>query len=229
MGLVLGKITVETPKYTVVASGEDYEIRDYGANIVAEVTYDPAKSKNGGFMILADYIGALGKPQNVKAEEKGEKIAMTAPVLSSEAGDGQSEKIAMTAPVLTHEEGGQSEKIAMTAPVLTEERPAEVGGEGKKGLMVMQFVLPSKYTCLADVPRPTDPRVRVKEVDARKYGVIKFSGIADDKLVEKKLMRLKHVLQEAGYKVIGQHILAQYNPPWTIPFLRTNEVMLPVE
>eukprot|EP00250_Pteridium_aquilinum_P014492 c22025_g1_i1 orf=166-798(+) len=210
MGLVLGKITVETPKYTVLASGEDYEIREYGANIVAEVSYDPAKSQGGGFMILADYIGALGKPQNVKGEQNGEKIAMTAPVL-------------------TAEERGEPEKIPMTAPVLTEKKSAEADSDGKKGPMVMQFVLPSKYTRLDDVPRPTDPRVRVKELGARKYGVIKFSGVADDKLVEIKLARLKHVLQEAGYKVTGHHTLAQYNPPWTIPFLRTNEVMLPVE
>ncbi|KAI5083059.1 hypothetical protein GOP47_0002802 [Adiantum capillus-veneris] len=219
MGLVLGKISVETPKYTVFASGTDYEIREYGANIVAEVTYDPSKSNSGGFMILANYIGALGNPQNVKGGQKGEEIAMTAPVLTA-AGGGPAEKINTTAP---------SEKIAMTAPVLTEENRADDVDQGKKGLMVMQFVLPSKYTSVDDVPRPTDSRVRVKEVSSRKYGVLKFSGIAEDKLVQKKVDRLKQVLQEAGYKVTGQHILAQYNPPWTIPFLRTNEVMLPVE
>lgn len=211
MGLIFGKISVETPKYKVASSGEDYEIREYDANIVAEVSYDPAESRGGGFMILADYIGAVGKPHNAKGADKGEKIAMTAPVISSDAGD------------------QQSEKIAMTAPVLIEEKPAEAGGEGKKGPMVMQFVLPSKYTSLADVPHPTDPRVRVKEVEARKYGVIKFNGVANDKLVAEKLARLKQVLQEAKYTVIGQHVLAQYNPPWTIPYLRTNEVMLPVE
>ncbi|MCO5563720.1 hypothetical protein L7F22_017367 [Adiantum nelumboides] len=129
MGLILGKISVETPKYNVLASGTDFEIREYAANIVAEVTYDPAKTKGGGFMILANYIGALGNPQNVKGEQKAEKIAMTAPVLTADKG-------------ASAEKADPSEKIAMTAPVLTEESPAD--SEGKKGLEVMQFVFAVK-------------------------------------------------------------------------------------
>ncbi|KAH7278756.1 hypothetical protein KP509_38G055000 [Ceratopteris richardii] len=158
-----------------------------------------------------------------------EKISMTAPVLTCQE-EGLPEKIEMTAPVLSSQEEGHAEKISMTAPVLTEEKPADGGsGGGKSGMMVMQFVLPSKYKCLDDVPRPTDPRVRVKEVSPRKYGVTTFSGIASEKLVEVKVSELEKSLHEAGYKVTGRHVLAQYNPPWTIPFLRKNEVMVPLE
>lgn len=237
MGLVLGKINVETPKYTVLGVGQDYEIREYGSNVVAEVSYDPtSKGNDGGFMILAAYIGALGKACNVKVEgqgktdaDEGEKIAMTAPVITQETGaPADSEKIAMTTPVFTKEgeKIAESEKIAMTAPVLTEERLDAT--QVQKKMMVMQFVLPSKYT-MDNVPRPTNPLVVVKEVPSRKYGVLRFSGIADDKLVAKKLELLSKALEDAGYKVVGDYVLARYNPPWTIPFLRTNEVMLPVE
>ncbi|KAJ7548379.1 hypothetical protein O6H91_07G009800 [Diphasiastrum complanatum] len=245
MGLILGKINVETPKYEVLAKGKDYEIREYVPALIAEVTYDPSQMKNGrggGFMILANYIGALGKPNNVKAQSKdgdiadedskGEKIAMTAPVLMQEGmatahRDGQ--KIAMTAPVLTSqgEANTEGERIEMTAPVLMHESDGKTANENKT-MMTMQFVLPSQYT-VDSVPRPTDPRVSVKELPRRKYGVLTFSGIANDSLTEKKVQELRKTLQEAGYNITGEHILAQYNPPWTVPFLRTNEVLLPVD
>ncbi|XP_031487571.1 heme-binding-like protein At3g10130, chloroplastic [Nymphaea colorata] len=218
MGLVLGKITVETPKYQVVNKTAHYEIRKYEPSIIAEVTYDPKDMKgdpDGGFMILANYIGALGNPQNTKPE----KIAMTAPVITQES----AEKIAMTAPVITQEAKPQPESIAMTAPVVTK------SDEGKK-LVTMQFVLPgSKYSKLEDVPRPTDPRVVIKQVEDRKYAVVTFSGVANDKVVQEKLLKLKAKLEEDGCKIVGEHLLARYNPPWTLPPLRTNEIFVPVE
>ncbi|GFQ07824.1 heme-binding-like protein at3g10130 chloroplastic [Phtheirospermum japonicum] len=103
MGLILGKITVETPKYEVITATNDYEIRKYSPSVIAEVTYDPVRfnsDKDGGFTILANYIGAFGKPQNTKPE----KIEMTAPVITKKASS--SEEIAMTAPVVTKSGGG---------------------------------------------------------------------------------------------------------------------------
>eukprot|EP01018_Ginkgo_biloba_P014835 Gb_33188 [translate_table: standard] len=221
MGTVLGRIGVETPKYQVLAKGNDYEIREYEASVVAEVTYDPAqmnRGRDGGFMILANYIGAVGKPHNIKPQHT-----------DMPPQEEEGEKIAMTAPVITQESAAQSESIAMTSPVLTEEHtttPTE-SGEGKK-LVSMQFILPSNYT-LENVPRPSDPKVSVKEVPKRKYGVVTFSGVADDALVQKMLQKLRKSLDDGGYHVIGDYVLARYNPPWTLSFLRTNEVMLPVE
>ncbi|KAG5253294.1 heme-binding protein [Salix suchowensis] len=178
MGMVLGRITVETPKYEVIQSSNDYEIRKYASAVLAEVTYDPSQfdgNRDGGFMVLANYIGALGNPQNTKPE-----------------------KIAMTAPVITKTDGG-SEKIAMTAPVVTKEG----SGEGKK-MVTMQFVLPAKYNKAEEAPTPVDERVVIKEEGERKYGVVKFGGD-------------------------WRFLLARYNPPWTLPPLRTNEVMIPIE
>ncbi|CAL9187910.1 unnamed protein product [Musa hybrid cultivar] len=91
MGLVLGKITVETPKYEGIRAAGDYQISKYFLRVVAEVNYDPSKFRNdrdGGFIILANYIGALGDPQN----DSPEKIAMTAAVVSKD----RPEKIDMT-------------------------------------------------------------------------------------------------------------------------------------
>lgn len=207
MGIILGKITVETPKYKSVEKKGDIEIREYEPAVVAEVTYDPTtmrSGRDGGFMVLASYIGAIGTPCNKKGSEPGEKIAMTAPVI-------------------TQEHGG-AEKIAMTAPVITKE---EESSEDKK-MVTMQFVLPAKYT-LENSPTPTDDRVKLKEFPGKKYGVITFSGTANAKLEEQQVQKLKSSLEADGYKILGDHLLARFNPPWTPWFLKTNEVMIPVE
>lgn len=214
MGTVLGRISVETPKYEVISKGPDYEIREYQPSVVAEVTYDPSEMKrgrDGGFMILASYIGAVGNPCNIKPESQTE-----------------GEKIAMTAPVITHESSPQSQPIAMTAPVMTAEQSTDDESGHAKKLVTMQFVLPSDYT-MENVPRPTDPRVSVKEVPKKKYGVVTFSGVADDALVQTIVLKLRRSLEDGGYQVTGDFVLGRYNPPWTLPFLRTNEVMLPVK
>jgi hypothetical protein len=202
MGMVFGKIGVETPKYEVTKTTQDYEIRIYAPSVAAEVTYDPSQfkgNKDGGFMVLANYIGALGNPQNTKPE-----------------------KIAMTAPVITK---GSAEKIAMTAPVVT-----KASEEGEKNKMVtMQFILPSMYEKAEEAPKPTDERVVIREEGERKYGVVKFSGVASDEVVKEKVEKLRLSLERDGFKVIGDFLLGRYNPPWTLPMFRTNEVMIPIE
>ncbi|KAK7390613.1 hypothetical protein VNO78_25935 [Psophocarpus tetragonolobus] len=209
MGIVFGKITVDTPKYEVTKSTSEYEIRRYAPSVVAEVTYDPSQfkgNKDGGFTVLANYIGALGTPQNTKPE----KIAMTAPVITKE-GVGV----------------GGGEKIAMTAPVVTKEGD---GGEGKKNkLVTMQFILPTIYGKAEEAPKPTDERVVIREEGERKYGVVKFAGVASEQVVKEKVEKLRVSLEKDGFKVVGDFLLARYNPPWTIPALRTNEVMIPVK
>ncbi|TMW85612.1 hypothetical protein EJD97_022850 [Solanum chilense] len=199
MGMILGKISVETPKYELIQSTTDYEIRKYPAAVIAQVTYDPTQfkgNKDGGFMLLANYIGALGNPQNSKPET-----------------------IAMTAPVITK----SSEQIAMTAPVVTKT------GDGEKNTVTMQFILPAKYTKAEEAPKPLDERVVIVEEGERKYGVVKFSGTANDKMVKEKVENLKKWLERDGFKIIGEFELARYNPPWTLPPFKTNEVMIPVE
>jgi hypothetical protein len=187
----------------VIKTTEDYEIRKYAPSVAAEVTYDPSQfkgNKDGGFMVLANYIGALGNPQNTKPE----KIAMTAPVITKDAG----EKIAMTAPVVTKSGGSEEEKNKM---------------------VTMQFILPSSYAKAEEAPKPTDERVVIREEGERKYGVVKFGGVASDEVVKEKVEKLRLSLERDGFKVVGDFLLGRYNPPWTIPMFRTNEVMIPVE
>lgn len=202
--MVFGKISVETPKFEVIKSTDEYEVRKYSPVVIAEVTYDPSQfkgNKDGGFMVLANYIGALGNPQNSKPE-----------------------KIAMTAPVITQTPNNSSEKIAMTAPVVT-----KGGGGEEKKTVTMQFVLPEKYKKAEEAPKPLDERVVIREEGERKYGVVRFSGTPGEAAVAEKAEALKKRLERDGYKVIGEFLLARYNPPWTVPMLKTNEVMIPIE
>ena len=202
MGMVLGRITVETPKHEVLHAGDGYEVRKYPPCVAAEFTYDPKEWKgdaDGGFTVLANYIGALGKPQNTRPE-----------------------KIAMTAPVITTGAGAEPEPVAMTAPVITD-------GQQAPGKVTMQFLLPSKYAKAEEAPRPTDERVVIREVPERKFGVVRFSGVAADKTVREKAEGLRAALEKDGYTIKGPFVLARYNPPFTLPPLRTNEVMIPVE
>ncbi len=204
MGIMFGKIRVETPKYQVIKSLADYEIRKYEPSVIAEVTYDPSRfkgDKDGGFTVLVNYIGAFGNPQNTKPE-----------------------KIAMTSPVITKTPGSMAEKIAMTTPVVTKDG----GGEEEKRV-TMQFLLPAKYQKAEEAPKPVDETVVIREEGERKYGVVKFGWVATEKVVVEKVKKLKESLERDGYKVIGEFLLARYNPPWTLPPFRTNEIMIPIE
>lgn len=128
-----------------------------------------------------------------------------------------SEKVAMTAPVTME---AASEKIAMTAPV-TMEAGATQGYR-------MHFVMPSAYT-LETLPRPRDERVRLREIPAQRMAVVRFSGFAGEEKVRERTNELLDWLRTEGLKPAGPPQLARYDPPWTLPFLRRNEVMVPLD
>lgn len=128
-----------------------------------------------------------------------------------------SAKIAMTAPVQEREV--KSAKIAMTAPV--QERDEEGG-------RVVAFVMPSEYT-METLPTPNNPEVRIVEVPEKRYAVHSFSGrVPEDRMREKKEAISAMALRD-GLKPVGEPILSQYDPPWTPPFMRKNEVWLEIE
>lgn len=128
-----------------------------------------------------------------------------------------SRKIAMTAPVL--QEKPTSEKIPMTRPVLRLD---------EKGSSLVAFVLPADYT-LQTAPLPENPDIQIREIPARRVAVIRFSGYANDTVVAKKSKRLLSYLVRDGIKPTGAFLAAYYNPPWTPPFMRRNEVMVDIE
>ena len=128
---------------------------------------------------------------------------------------GKSEKISMTAPVSVE---ASAEKISMTAPVGVQQ-----ANDGWK----VYFVMPSQYT-LETLPKPNNPLVNIKQIPEQRFAMIRFSGLVNEEKMRKKLSELEKWLASKKLKSIGQPELARYNPPWTLPFLRRNEVMLEI-
>eukprot|EP01040_Poterioochromonas_malhamensis_P006176 gene6176-6646_t len=209
MGQIFGINGVKEPPYTIIyptttvraSQTVPIEIRSYSPIFVAEV---PASddTMNKAFRELADYIGVFSTPKNT-----------------------QKQALAMTAPVLT----GPT-KLEMTAPVVTTSNE------------YMQFVLPFHFTSLEQIPTPTSSSVTIRSIPPRLVAVNRFSGsfskqFFDDKVAELYEQLLKEDLmkaKETGTEKGERHILpqgitwsyAQYNPPFTIPFLRRNEVWI---
>ena len=119
----------------------------------------------------------------------------------------------MTAPVTMEP---KSENISMTAPVSME----QTGGQWR-----VHFVMPSQYT-LDTLPKPNNPAVTLREVPTSNYAVIRFSGFAGEDKTASKTADLIAWLDSKGIIPVGNPELARYNPPWTLPFLRRNEVMV---
>jgi hypothetical protein len=130
-------------------------------------------------------------------------IAMTAPVAQA------SEKI--------HQENAQ--QIAMTA------RVAQAKDAGSRWRI--QFFMPTSYT-RDSLPTPSDPSVRIVAVPAQHYAVLRFSGDRGGKVIAAQEARLLAALQSTCWRPIGSPVAWFYDPPWTIPALRRNEVAAPV-
>ena len=177
---------VEQPKYTVLESEGEIEVRQYEPMIVAEVEVrgERMKALNQGFRLIADYIF-------------GNNLS--------------SKKVAMTAPV-TQETG---EKIAMTAPVTQ---------DGNGDCWKVRFVMPADYT-LETLPKPRNQDVRLIAVPARKAVVIRFSGYNTERNINSHRETLMKYIVDRHLSVVGAPTTAFYNPPWTLPFLRRNEIM----
>jgi effector-binding domain-containing protein len=126
------------------------------------------------------------------------------------------QKVAMTAPVIQEK---QTEEIAMTAPVFQE----------KSGhTWLMSFSLPAEYT-LATAPVPADSAVILKEIPSKKVAVLRYSGFLSEQGIEERAKELQTWLAEQGYKAISTPRSAGFDLPWTLPFLRRNEVHVDIE
>ena len=192
-------MATEEPNYTVLSQIDDFELRRYDKQLVSQtlVSGDQDSASREGFKVLADYIFG----NNTAPTGGSSKISMTAPVTmqpNNKKSDSESQKIAMTAPVSMQQDDGKWR---------------------------VQFTMPSQYT-MQTLPKPNNPNITITEVPAQTYGVIKFSGLAGSKKVATKTEELQSWMQTQNLTITGEPELARYNPPWTLPFLRRNEVMI---
>lgn len=163
----------ETPKYSVVSSDGNIEIRNYSKNVQA-FTYVPGERRTAlstGFKTLAAFIFGENSEQA--------KIAMTSPVTQQQVGD----------------------------------------------MWQIGFFMPQKFT-EKNIPTPNNEKIVIKSEPEARYIAIKFSGLASKSNLSKNKEKLDNFINTKKVSTVGNYIYAFYDPPWTLPFLRRNEILL---
>lgn len=128
------------------------------------------------------------------------------------------QQIAMTAPVTQERKSNQ---IAMTAPVTQEKT---VGG------WTLTFAMPMKYKSVYELPTPIDKRIELMERPGGFFAAIRYTWLSSEKKNDKKKFELLEWLGQNGkYEAIQTPYYAGYDPPWTIPFLRRQEIIVEVK
>ena len=148
------------------------------------------------------------------ASSKGFKILADYIFGNNTSTDGNS-RIEMTAPV---EMEPLPQKINMTKPVLT---------EGSDNNWIVSFIMPNEFT-LATLPKPNNKSIKILSLPKEKYAVIVFSGLVRESSYLEKEKLLSQFIEEKKLKTSGEIKIARYNPPWTLPFFRRNELMIKV-
>jgi hypothetical protein len=113
------------------------------------------------------------------------------------------------------------EKIAMTVPVIAE-------GRGDQKTWLIQFVMPKQYT-MDTLPKPNNPQVKLVAIAPQKLAVIRFTGFVGDDKVQEKTAELMAWIKSRNALPLGNPRLARYNPPWSIPWMRRNEILIPIQ
>ncbi len=132
-------------------------------------------------------------------------------------GNTAKESVAMTAPVV--QERARGETIAMTSPVIQ---------SGSDDAWIVRFIMPASYD-LETLPTPNDPQVRLVTIPARRYAVVRFSGLARPAEAARRTADLESFMARHELRAVAPPSLARYDPPWTVWFMRRNEVWIELE
>jgi len=200
---VVGIRTTAEPSHEVLLSQGNMELRQYEGQLVAET-------------FVENIVHSAPGEQQEKHYRRSGSQGFRRLAGYIFGGNTSKEEIAMTAPVLQEE---RSEEIAMTAPVLQEER-----ADG----WWMAFVLPEGYT-LESAPTPDDSRVSLREVAPARIATLRYSGWNSPEKMAEHEGALREWLKAEGLEAVGAPRMASYDPPWTLPFMRRNEVQIPVK
>ena len=191
-------MAIEEPKYEVLTSQAPFELRHYAPTLIAQT------------IVEGDMDAASNKGFRLIADFIfGNNLA---------AGSEQAAKIAMTAPVTVEP---QSSKIAMTAPVTIEPQ------SGSAQQWRVHFVMPSQYT-LATIPKPKNSSVTLHELPSKHFVVHRYSGFNTEARVQEKTDEALAWAKQQSLKAVGTPQLSRYDPPWTLPMFRRNEIMVEV-
>ena len=149
-----------------------------------------------------------------EASNKGFRLIADFIFGNNEGSQKESQKIAMTAPVTI-----EPRKIAMTVPVTVDQ-------SDEKNWRV-QFVMPKEYS-METLPKPKNNLVKIKEIPSKRYAVMVFSGLNNLEKIENNTKQLRTWMSDKQLNAIGTPQLARYNPPWTLPPWRRNEILIEI-
>lgn len=195
---IVGYQTEEKLTYKVIDKANNKEVREYQPHLAAKTTVKGSfkESQSKGFRILAGFIFGKNKGKT--------KISMTSPVVQNPK--------------------AKSQNIAMTSPVVL--TPSTESYGNKTEAWTMSFSMPSKYN-KESLPEPDDNRIWIEEVPTKYIAAIKFSGFWNESKNQRKAKELLDWLfKNESFEIISEPMFAGYNPPWTLPFFRRNEMMV---
>ena len=180
---------------------------------VEQARYDVVQSQ--GDIQIRDYTSMIVAEAEVSGERK-EAISQGFRVIADYifGNNTRKQNVAMTAPVTQQ----PKDKIAMTAPVIQ---------EGSDGHWKVRFVMPASYT-MDTLPRPNNDAVKLEKIPGKRFAVIRFSGMAGEASLKGHTDELTKFIMEEKLNALSEPSYAFFNPPWTLPFLRRNEVMIEV-
>lgn len=184
----------------------------FGIRTVELLEYDVLK-EDGSFTLrqYSDYWVARTESEGEYKESSNTSFKLLFKYISGQ--NNRDEKISMTGPVIQQDKG---EKIAMTGPVIQQK---------KNNLWTMEFVLPAKYNT-TEPPRPLNPKVEVVKVPGYTAAALRFGGTLSNDSFTEKSNELLDIVIKSGLEFVGTPFSAGYDPPWTIPFLKRNEVLV---
>lgn len=113
----------------------------------------------------------------------------------------------------------RGESISMTAPVAMQ--PVDAGR------WRVTFMMPSRLK-LDTLPAPKDQNVRLTPMPQARMAAVTFTGTWSPESLATRVQALEKAVRAAGLEPDGAPIFARYDPPWTPPFLRRNEILVPL-
>jgi len=180
---------------------------------VEQAKYEVVKSQ--GAIEIRDYTPMIVAEAEVSGERKkaiNQGFRIIADYIFGN--NSPKQKVAMTTPVIQQ----ATEKISMTTPVTQ---------EGAGNSWKVRFMMPANYT-IDTLPKPNNDAVKLENVPSKRFAVIRFSGIASEDNLKKYTDELNAFIKDKNLNAISQATYAFFNPPWTLPFLRRNEVMVEI-
>jgi hypothetical protein len=161
-------------------------------------------------------------PYTVVAKRDGYELRRYDPAILVQVtvtGDSQSAGSMGFGPLVRYISGDNmpGRRMAMTSPVLQESSTSTHH--------VISFVLPQDVS-IDDIPRPRDARVSTRAVAAREMAARTYIGRWTQRKFDDNAADLIANLARDGLTAVGLPSWARYDPPWTPPFLRRNEVLV---